>query len=216
MICHEYRARNSSEILLFLYYFPHIAPIRRLTDFFSTWQIFCIKAVYTIACMYAFTLPGLNTLFRRSNPMVPQRSPLIFRRVAALLPVIWLVLQSYHLLVYHVFAGWVLRVFPYVIEAPRAPHVAVASICNLVLFGTLAAIWPNLGFGNGWKPNRYQSLTVFFLIAGAFLVGQWFTFLPSVTASDPPFNTEGLEYTYSTINSQTKYELLSVYESDLI
>jgi membrane protease YdiL (CAAX protease family) len=40
---------------------------------------------------------------------------------------------------------------------------------NLVIFGTIAAIWPDLGFGHSWKPNRYQSLAVLALVCASMI-----------------------------------------------
>jgi membrane protease YdiL (CAAX protease family) len=36
---------------------------------------------------------------------------------------------------------------------------------NLVIFGTLAMIWPDWGFGHFWRPSRQQSLVVLLLIS---------------------------------------------------
>ncbi len=132
---------------------------------------------------------SLAVLFRKFRSMDPKARSTTSHYVLISIPLMWLVLQSYHLLVYDLFAQWLITQFPYLTLAPKAPHVAIASIFNLILFGTLAAIWPSLGLGIGWKPSRYQSLTLFFLVGGVFLAGHWLTFLPAVTN---PFKSMGI------------------------
>jgi len=98
----------------------------------------------------------------------------------------WILLQGYHLLVFHWLADWLLPFFPQAAHISDVPNVAIASVVNLVIFGTLAVIWPRLGFGDRWKPNRSQSLTVFFLIGGALLFGQWIALFTEATGPFKP------------------------------
>lgn len=80
------------------------------------------------------------------------------------IPIAWVVLQFYHLVISKPIIKWIIASFPQLSENFAMPYPFVASLLNLAIFGTLAAIWPELGFGHTWKPNRQQSIVVLSLV----------------------------------------------------
>lgn len=94
--------------------------------------------------------------------MKDKKNLLIFSIVS--IPIAWAGLQFYHLILTGPIINWIIGTFPGQLESFPMPYPFVASLLNLTIFGTAAAIWPNLGFGESWKPDRRQSLVVLLLI----------------------------------------------------
>jgi membrane protease YdiL (CAAX protease family) len=80
------------------------------------------------------------------------------------LPIVWGVFQVYRLLFSKPLVEWILATYPQFFENLQTPYPFVASSLNLVIFGSLALIWPALGFGHFRKPDRYQSFVVLLLV----------------------------------------------------
>jgi membrane protease YdiL (CAAX protease family) len=87
------------------------------------------------------------------------------------LPITWVVLQSYQTWVARPVGLKILEVFPEIFEhLPIPVPVAFgAALTSLLIFGIIAVIWPQYGFGDAWKPQRAQSLIVAGLIVASFL-----------------------------------------------
>jgi membrane protease YdiL (CAAX protease family) len=81
------------------------------------------------------------------------------------IPIVWGVLQFYHLIFSRPIIEWVIATFPQLSKNFKTPYPFVAAMLNLVIFGTLAMIWPDRGFGHSWRPSRQQSLVVLLLIS---------------------------------------------------
>ena len=106
----------------------------------------------------------------------------------ASIPVAWAVLQSYHLIFCKPIVEWLISIFPHLSENFPMPYPFVVSMLNLAIFGTMAAIWPDLGFGHSWQPKRSQSLMVLFLVSVSMLFPVLNTFLNNV---ENPFKEMG-------------------------
>lgn len=87
------------------------------------------------------------------------------------LPIVWAVLQSYQTWVMRPVGSAILDALPGFFEHFPIPKPVAfgASLVNLMIIGTIAAIWPRYGFGDTWQPRRAHSLTVAGLIAASFL-----------------------------------------------
>ena len=86
------------------------------------------------------------------------------------LPVVWLLLQSHHMILCEPLAERLIATVPLFAKdlSSSSPAFTFAMI-NLSIFGALALIFPNQGFGHSWKPERRQSLAVLFFIGLALL-----------------------------------------------
>lgn len=104
------------------------------------------------------------------------------------IPIAWGVLQGYHLILCKPLVEWIIVTFPQAFKDLQMPYPFVVSLLNLAIWGTLAAIWPHLGFGHFWKPDRYQSVVVLFIVSISLLYPTFNTALDSVTT---PFKEMG-------------------------
>jgi len=104
-----------------------------------------------------------------------------------LIPLGWIVLQGYHLVIQKPIVLYLISKFPKLSESFTMPYPFVASMLNLIIFGTLAVIWPRQGLGYEWKPNRTQGLVVLGLI----LVSIAYPILVTTFGSVNPFKKAG-------------------------
>lgn len=81
------------------------------------------------------------------------------------IPIVWAILQFYHLIFSRPIIDWVIATFPQISESFKTPYPFVAAMLNLAIFGTMAMIWPEPGFGHSWSPHRQQSLVVLLLVS---------------------------------------------------
>lgn len=82
------------------------------------------------------------------------------------LPLVWAILQSYQYWVAKSIGVWILTRFSGFFEhlAIVKPEAFGPALCNLIIFGLIAAIWPEIGFGAFWKPDKKQHRVVLALI----------------------------------------------------
>ena len=104
------------------------------------------------------------------------------------LPIAWGVFQFYHLIFSRPIVEWIIAIFPQLSENVHMPYPFIASLLNLVIFGIMAIIWPNLGCGKFQKPDRYQILVVLFLVGATSLYPILNSFLGYTTT---PFKQMG-------------------------
>ena len=73
--------------------------------------------------------------------------------ISILIPPIGLIiLQGYHLVISKPIVEFVIFKFPKLSQNLSMPYPFVASMLNLLIFGTLALIWPKQDLGTEWKP----------------------------------------------------------------
>lgn len=81
-----------------------------------------------------------------------------------ILPIGLIILQGYHFIISKPIVEFVITNFPQLSQSFTMPYPFVASMLNLLIFGTLALIWPKQGFGTEWKPVRRQSVVILGII----------------------------------------------------
>ncbi len=81
-----------------------------------------------------------------------------------MLPLVWGIFQGYHLFICKPIGERMLAAFPQFFEQFQMSYPLAVALINLVFFGTLAMIWPHLGFGDAWRANRHHSLIIFSII----------------------------------------------------
>ncbi len=82
----------------------------------------------------------------------------------ASLPLVWLLLQSHHMLLCAPIAHWLTEVFPFIEARSQLSMAFPIATINLGLWGALALLWPTQGFGHHWRPERRQSIVVLICI----------------------------------------------------
>jgi len=100
--------------------------------------------------------------------MIYKKDRLLLLGISSI-PIAWGALQCYHMIFCKPIVEWIIAVFPQSFEDLQMPYPFVASMLNLAIFGMMAAIWPDLGFGHSWKPNRHQSLVVLSLVSASLI-----------------------------------------------
>lgn len=105
------------------------------------------------------------------------------------LPLVWLLLQSYHMLICAPITDRLIATFPFFTQNSQPATGLAFGMVNLCIFGTLAMIWPSQGFGQSWRPERRQSLAVLFFIALSMLFPVLNTFMTS--SAVVPFKSMG-------------------------
>jgi membrane protease YdiL (CAAX protease family) len=105
------------------------------------------------------------------------------------LPLVWAILQSYQYWVARPIGVWILTRFSGVLEhlTIAKPEAFGTALCNLIVFGIIAAIWPDIGFGTFWRPDRRQSL----LVLGLFGVSLLYPLLNSILEYETPVKQMG-------------------------
>jgi len=104
-----------------------------------------------------------------------------------LIPLGWIILQGYHLVIQKPIVLYFISKFPQLSESFAMPYPFVASMLNLTIFGVLAVIWPRQGLGYEWKPDRKQGL----LVLGLILASIIYPVLVTTFGSINPFKKAG-------------------------
>jgi membrane protease YdiL (CAAX protease family) len=106
------------------------------------------------------------------------------------LPLAWAILQSYQHWIARPVGVWMLTRFSGVFDhliATAKPEIFGPALCNLIIFGIIAAIWPDLGFGTSWKPDRRQTL----LVLGLFGISLLYPIVNSILEYETPVKQMG-------------------------
>ena len=95
------------------------------------------------------------------------------------LPLAWLLLQSHHMLFCAPIAEWLIDVSPFFEERSQSSAAFPFAMINLTLWGALALIFPEQGFGHRWKPERRYGIAVLLCIGLVLVFPAFNSFLQS-------------------------------------
>ena len=89
----------------------------------------------------------------------------VFIEGILLLPIIWGIFQTYHVFFSKPIAEWFVEALPGIFCHIDAAYPFAVGLLHLLIWGTMALIWPKTGFGDIREPDLYQRITVIVLVS---------------------------------------------------
>ncbi len=108
-------------------------------------------------------------MYRNFEYMQKRRNAFILISILSQ-PVMWALLQAYQNGAIRPLGQMLAAktsLFATLAPSPGQAPLLASSLLSLVLFGVCALIWPDIGFGQVWKPSRSQGMVVLGIIAAS-------------------------------------------------